>query len=447
MSNTQQFQNDNLSVKLSRHPGCRIRMDAIISPLAVQASYQKAIKTVGKEVSVPGFRKGKAPQDMILKNFSKHVEKEWKDIVLKTTFRDALELTKVYPFKEQSVSNASLKNISLQDGATLFYEYEAFPEVPSIDPKELSIKTPARKEVKEADVAQAIENLRLQHAEWQEITGRPAAEGDYVEIDIDAVEEPASNICKATRFEVAAGKMGDWMRNLIVGMSPGESAERMSEKEHHHDEECEKCESGEHQHEHAHFKPTLCRITLHAVKKPTLPDLNDELSKKFGINTVEELKKRVADDLNKQTDDEYANKLRALMEKSILNKYRFDVPSSLVDGQVEAQAEAIVAELKEQGVNDTALEAETKKVEHEVAERLNRDFCLYFIAQKVVQDNNIQISQDELMQELMRQVWLQQSGQSIIHPSMDAKEVRSRLYASLLVNKAIDFLIDHSKNA
>lgn len=446
----QQFQNDNVSVMLSREPGCRVRMEVAISPLAAKAAYEKATKVVGKEVSVPGFRKGKAPSEMIRKNFGKHVDQEWRDVVLNSAFRDAIELTKIYPFTEKSVNKANLKTISLQDGATVSYEYEAHPEIPNVDPKECAIKVIERKPVTDKDVNQTIENLRLQKAEWQEITARPAEEGDYVDITIDAIEEPVRNICKNMRFELAAGKMGDWMRQLLIGMSPGESGEKMSEKESghdEHDEHCTECESGDPHHHHEHFKPTLCRITLHNILKPTLPELDDELAKKFGINTLEELKTRVANDLNKNTEEEHQNTQRALMEKALFNKYRFDVPYSLVAGQLQEREAEITSELISQGVNEDILDQEVKNVQRNVAERLLRDYCLYFLAQKIANDNNIQINQDELMQELMRQLWLQQSGQSIINANMDAKEVRSRLYASLLVNKALDFLIEHSKNA
>jgi trigger factor len=84
-----QFQNENMTVDLKRDPGCLIRLDISLSPLATQAAYQKALKTVNKEVSIPGFRKGKAPQTLILKNYSQHVDREWRELLLNTAFGEA----------------------------------------------------------------------------------------------------------------------------------------------------------------------------------------------------------------------------------------------------------------------------------------------------------------------------------------------------------------------
>lgn len=444
-SNPQEYKNENISVTFTDHPGCRCNLEVTVSPLATQASYQKAIKLVAKEVSIPGFRKGKAPQDMIIKKYGQHVEREWKDILLNSTFHEAVQLIKIYPFNKSSVSKASIKSISLQDGAKLTYEFEAAPNVPSIEVDQLTITDVPRASVTDKDVKDTIEVLRLQHAQWNEVTDRPAAENDFVDITIDAIEDQGYNICKNTRFEIAAGKMGIWMRNLLIGMTPGQSAEKMSEKE-PHDDECKKCESGEHHH-HAHedFKPTLCRITLHSIKTPTLPEINSEFSKKFGIETVEELTTRVEEDLNKQAEEEQLTSLRKLMEFEILSKYPFDVPRSLVQDQVENQVESIEHELVEKNIPQDQLEAETLKIKENVANRLARDYCLFFLAQQVVKDNNIQITEQHITNELMRQMWLQQSGQSIIHKDMKPEEVRSRLYANVMVSEAIDYLIDHAK--
>lgn len=76
MANNQSFQNENISMTLTREPFCRVHLDVIVTPKAVKASHHQAMRNINKEVSVPGFRKGKAPESMVLKNFGSHVEKE-----------------------------------------------------------------------------------------------------------------------------------------------------------------------------------------------------------------------------------------------------------------------------------------------------------------------------------------------------------------------------------
>lgn len=438
---TQEFKNENLSLTLTQQPGCRIRLEVILTPLATQAAYKKAVKMVSKEVSIPGFRKGKAPEETIIKTYGKHVEREWKDLLLNTAFKESIELSEVYPFSKDSISKASIKNVSLQDGATIIYEYESQPTVPTVSINDLTINPISRTAITEKDIDRTLETLQLQHAQWNDVNDRPAAEGDFVDITIDAIDEPKQNICKNTRFQIATGKMGTWMRELIIGMTPGQAAEKVSEKE-PGESECKKCESGEEHHEHENFQPTLCRITLHSIKTPILPALDDDFAKKFGIETFDQLRIRIHSDLNKQADEELTQALRNAMEKKISITYPFDVPRSLIEDQIESQAEHIAQELEEKKLEESALKAETQNIKQMVANRLSHDYRLYFIAQQVVQDYKIKITEEELGQEYIRQLWLQQSGQSIINKDMKDQEIRSRLYANVLVNKALDYLID-----
>ena len=98
-----EFKNDNVQVIVSRSKGSRVKLEINVSPLATQAAYKQAIKAVGKEISRPGFRKGKAPDNYILQNYKGHVESEWNNILLNTSFQEALDLTKIYPFSKNNL--------------------------------------------------------------------------------------------------------------------------------------------------------------------------------------------------------------------------------------------------------------------------------------------------------------------------------------------------------
>lgn len=441
-NNQSTFQNDSLQINLKREPGCKILLDVVVSPEATKASYQKAIANIRKDVSVPGFRKGKAPEAMILQNHEKHVENEWKDLLLNTTLDEAIKLVKIFPFNRNSVKAASIKSASKQDGSKLSFEYEAAPEVPVISPETLSIPTVPLKTVTQKDIDDAIEDLSLQSAEWSDVTDRPAKDGDFVMIDIDDIGENAKNICTNSLFAVKKGKMGDWMRKLIVGMKSGESAEAMSEKE---DEDCKACEDGSHDHSHPDFIPTLCRITLHTIRHAKPHALDDDLAKKYGAANYPELLERVKASLEKRASDEQKDDQRRFMEHALLKNYHFDMPGSLVQGELKAVKKTIIDSLRAEGVEESKIAAEAKKIEEEAAVKYDRDFRLYFLTQKYAREQNIQVNQDDVMMELMRQMWLKQMGQNTIDTNMDPKEMQSQLQLQLLAVKALDQMIEKAK--
>lgn len=439
------FNNDNIKVEMRREPGCRILLEVNVSPDATQASYKKAVAAVKKEVSIPGFRKGKAPDDYVLKNFEKHVEREWKDILLNTTLSDSFQLTKVYPFNQNSVKAASIKNASKTDGALLTYEYEAAPVIPSINPGDITVPAVKAAEVKAKDIEEALEDLTLQSAEWSDVTDRPAEEGDFVVIDIDDIGETGSNICTDTLFSLSKGKMGDWMRRLIIGLTPGQHAEGMSEQDKHKDD-CKECADGSHDHNHD-FVPTKCRITLHKIRKASPHPVDDALAKKYGAPDAAELKSRIKQSLERKALEAQKDTQRRNVENSILQNYPFDMPISLVQGELKNVKKAIIDDLRRQGVAEADIPAEAKKIEEDAARRFERDFRLYFLTQKYAREHKIEVAKEEVAMEYLRQMWMQKMDNQQSMSAAETQERQAQLQMQMVTVKALDSIGEQAKKA
>lgn len=444
MSTQQQssFENENINVKVERHPGCRVRLEVAVSPKATQASQHKAMANIRKEVSIPGFRKGKAPEAMIVKNYEKHIEREWKDTLLNSSLDEAIHLIKIYPFNRNSVKSASIKSASLENGSLLTFEYESAPEIPEIDPATLSIQSVPAKVVTEKDVEATINDLRLQSGEWTDVEDRPVQEGDFVVLDIDDISEPGRNLVRETIFQAEKGKMADWMLNLVLGMSINDIAEGMSEKE-SHGSDCKDCEDGTHSH-NDDFVPTKCRIMLHRIRTVVPHAVDDALAKKYGAENADLLRERVKSSLEKRAIDEQKDMQRQLMEKALFQKYPFDIPSSLVAEEVKGAKEAFINTLKEKGASQETISIETANFDKEAAPKYERDIRLFFLAQKISKQHDIKVDSSEIMEELMRQMWLNQTGQSNLNMSMDIKDMQAQIQMRLMAGKALDFLVEKS---
>lgn len=431
------FQNENINGSASFAPGCIVNINATVSPKATQASYREALKQINKEVSIPGFRKGRAPEAMIEKNFNKHIDKEWKDLLLNTAFKEILQLIKILPFNDKSVKSASVKSISKENGATISIEYESFPRVPEVAPEVLSIPEFKRDQITEKEINQTLYDLQLDKAEWIDVTDRSPKEGDYVDLDIVAVEEPPKTICHKSRFRIVPESMGTWMRRLVLGMTVGQTAEGMSEKD---EGDCKSCEEGK-PHEHDNFRPTLCRITLHAIKEPKLPELDDEFAKKYGANDLADLKTKVTVNLNSRADAHLTQQKRWALQEQLVQKYPFDLPLSVTKEQIKAHKQEVINELKSRQVPEAAFDAEAKKIEEGILHRIIRDTSVYFIIHKVAKENHIEVSKDEVMNEWMKQLWYQQVGQNSIDVSQEPADVQANIHSQLLRNKTLDFLL------
>src|SRR5690242_12517421 len=100
------FQNDHLRCTLHQKPACVVEYAVEALEPLVQEARKKAIKKVAKEVSLPGFRKGKAPEQMVVKNFSTQVDKEWQQEIANVTFLECQKLAPVRLLKDGKINYA-----------------------------------------------------------------------------------------------------------------------------------------------------------------------------------------------------------------------------------------------------------------------------------------------------------------------------------------------------
>jgi len=427
-----EFKNQNISVVVEKAPGSKTKLHITVSPEAVKVAYAMAIKNINKEVSLPGFRKGKAPDSLVTQKFEKHVNDEWHNIVLNTSFSEALILSKLTPLSEKAVGKPQVKSLS-KEGAEFTIDFEAFPEVPTINPSDISLKKITPQSPTEEDVEDRIYDLRLNKAEWGTITDRGIQEGDFADLDIDSLEEEGFNICKDQGFLVSKGKIGEWLYKLLIGKHTHDVVEGISEKD-----ECKACDDHTHDH-HVHddepaFKPTRCKVTIKAIKKPNLPELDEEFAKKIGAENIDLLKERVKGSLDNELKEKAQQQLRREVEKKLAEKYPFEIPHSLIKAQQASAVEHRLQLLSKK--SDGKPVPSRKEVEEEIRKELEDAYRLYFICEKIAKDYNIEVSQDEIMQEFMVQAYMTRQGEGYIDPQMNAEEIRSRVHTHLLNKKA-----------
>jgi trigger factor len=432
-----EFKNDNVQVIVSRSKGSRVKLEINVSPLATQAAYKQAIKAVGKEISMPGFRKGKAPDNYILQNYKGHVESEWNNILLNTSFQEALDLTKIYPFSKNSVEKPQVKEISLENGSKVSMEYETTPEVPSIDFSKLNVKKHHPKPVTEQQKNDVITQIKLSHATWHDAKDEPVAVGDYVDLDIYNMDEKF-DICKDNRFCVEEGKIGKWLIDLLINKKVGETVTGLSENEHDHS--AESCDDPSHDHSSDHdFKPTNCKITIKGHFKAELPELDDALASKAGAPNVEELLVRIEKSLEKREENSIKQKQIREIEKQLQDQYVFDIPHSLLKQEAEKRYQHALHHL-DKDLNKDELQKKREELQEKAFHDVESAYRLYFITEKVAADNNISVSQEEIMQEFMKQMVNPQTA--IISQDMPPEEIRSRLSSFIISEKSRELMVE-----
>lgn len=409
-----EFKNENLSVKVERLPGSRVKFEISVSPKATEAAQVKALKNINKEILIPGFRKGKAPNNLILEKFKPQIDEESRNVLLNTAFSEAMQLANIFPLSQDTIK-PEIKSLSLENGAELVITFESRPEIPAINPKEITLKNVTPAAVTEKDIKDRLYELQLNQATWETVEGRGIQEGDFVSLDIESLDNGVQ-LCKDETFIASKENIGTWLYNLILNKNTHDVVEGVSEKE-----GCKECDDHTHVHpEEPEFKPSKLKVTIKSIKNPILPEINDEFAAKIGAETVEVLNTRVLSSLEKNNKDRAQQNLRNQLNEIILSKYSFDIPASIVKAS--------------SGQNS----------DPQTLNNIINSYRIYFITQKLAQDLNLSVSENEIMEEFMVQAYMTNPKESFIDPSSDPKEIQHRIQSYLLEKKVKDYLIEHA---
>jgi len=441
---TQEFKNDTVAVKVARQPGCKLHMEIAITPTAVQACYAKALKNVRNEVSIPGFRKGKAPEATVLKNFAAPIEKEWRELVLKTAFYEAVSLTRLEPLTNQSITRSSLKKCSKEEGAEAHFDYETHPHIPDVNVKDLHVELAEAKKVPESMVDAEIEKERLRLAQSEEVSDPEytVKAGDFVEVDLDVLENPARNVFQGRLFHVSKEHMPDWAFDAVIGLKTNESKEVMvapesADPHHVHTDEC-----------NHDTTPKQCRILIATIKRGALPEVDATFAKKVGFDSVEELRAKVRAGLEKYQENMAADISRSTVANKLLETYAIELPDQLVRAEIQTRLPHVrqYFEQKEGALPEGVAKTSDEEIKQQVLSISYAYLCCLFLTKKIAIQNGLKydVNYNDLMNELMQEQFTPVEHR-VIFQGMQPEEVRARLEIRLTIRKTLDWVISQLK--
>lgn len=421
--------NDNLTVHITKKPHCQIKFDITVKPEAVEAAYQKALKAINKEVNVPGFRKGKAPMQFIAEKYGSRIQKECVDIVLQTGFNEALQLTHIHPLKDGQIKRPVVHECSREKGAHFILEFEARPTIPAIQPEELHLSKIESAQVTDEERQNALQQVLLQFTTYEPIEDRATQENDFVDLDVTVLEEPPRQIINNQRTQVNSTGLPVWMKAKVIGLKAGESAEGETEQNP--------------QSPNPDFQPVPFRVTVNAIWEGKSPAVDDELAKKVGLQTVDELHKKIDERLEQEIQDDVYKQQIHQLENQLVEKYPVDLPHSYIDANKQSRLDDYLKQLEEHQQGSHAHE-NYSEIEKMIEESTIRSLQLFFLLRRVASDSQLEVTDEEVSQELAKQIALIPSGRSQIDIYSDKQKLREQLYNLALDRKIKQFLLDRA---
>ena len=424
--------NESVRVSIAKKPFCRVELHVTAAKTIVETARREAIKSVSKEISLPGFRKGKAPDDIILKKFPGDVEKKLHKEIADLAFVEAQKLAAIPILNNNSTISFDLKKHS-SDGAEVVFTFETEPKIPSPDAKLFNPKPVDRPEVGEKQIDEAVRQMMFFYAEWTPVEERPVKEGDFIMIDLDTVEgETTQKVFHHIRFEVVPERMAAWMRNLVLNAKSGEILEGMSEPDDTATEE-----------EKREFKPKKVRLHLLKVEQAVLPELNDEFAKKVGAPDVTSMRESIASILNQKADEKVQLGLREQVNDFLVENYSFELPLSLIETEKKHRHQQLLKDPKFRKSWEAMSQEERKKVEENLAEESSQAVRLFYLSRQMVHDAKLPITHKEVQDEAV--ATLNSYGMNKVEIEKISKEVYALALSKVILARAQDFIIQAQK--
>ena len=400
---------------------------------ALDSAYQKQ----KKQISVPGFRKGKVPRAMIEKMYGAGVfYEDAANILMQQTYAGAVDESGV-----DIVSRPTVEVTQIEKGQPFIYTAEVAvrPEVKLgkyLGVQVTKIDTSVSDEVVEA----AVEKERNNNARTVTVTDRPIANGDTAVIDFEGfVDGVAFEGGKGENhpLEIGSHSFIDTFEDQLVGKNAGDEVEvnvTFPEK---------------YQAADLAGKPAMFKVKIHEVKCKELPELNDEFAQDVSeFDTLEEYKADVKKHLEVEKENEAKKTKEDEAIQKIIDKSTMEIPEAMIETQCENMVNEFAQRLAQSGLSmeqymqfsGLTLDKLKEQVRPEAETRIKSSLVL----EQIAKDEKIEIADEELDAEIekMAAQYGMEADKLKEYIGDNEKESMKR---DLAVTKAVDLIMENVK--
>jgi trigger factor len=398
-------------------------LDIEIPVEEVERRQEEVARQLQRRASLPGFRKGRVPLEMVRQQYAETVEREFIEVFVPRFANEAIAEAKLLP-----VITPLVRNLSFGPGKPLRFEavIEVRPEVEAKDYKGIRVQRSARP-VEDTAVDAVLQQLREDSAVFADLA-RPAERGDVVLLDsvrVDANGRRMSGTrAKNRRIELGAPGVAPELDHGLLGAEAGQ--ERTVEIQYPADYPAEELAG----------KAARYLVSVRKIQEKKLRDLDDNLAKEvFGLPSLEELRSRVRLNLEGEERVRVRRELDAAVSIEIIRRNPFDLPGGLMQRTLERVIEEAV-----QG--RTVPEDLRKQLEERYRPGVEQSLKREVLLDAVARQEKLEVSDEEVAGEIQRMAQSDPRQAARVRARYQSAERREALRDSLLEHRALDWLID-----
>ena len=405
-----------------------------ITKAEFEAAKDKAFKKTGKNITVPGFRKGKAPRKMIEKLYGEGVFfEEAFNIIYPDAMEMAVEKSGIKPVGRADVD---LGDPAEEGGLTIIAKVPVEPEVELGEYKGIEVEKETVK-VLQADVKAELNRMAQRNARTETVE-RKAKKNDTVDIDFEGfVDGVPFEGGKAEHHELTLGSGAfiPGFEDQLIGCKAGDEKDVVvTFPEEYHAKEL----AG---------KEATFKYKVHKVEETILPEIDDEFAKDVSdtCETLDDLKKEITERLKAERQEAADNAFEEKVLDAVIDGMKADIPAAMIDAQVDTIVQDFGYRLQMQGMG---LEQYLKMTGTEMGaframfkDQAERQVKTRLALQKVVELEGITVSDKELEEEYAKMA--EQYKMEV--EKVKAIVSKEALEGDLKISNALEFIKKNAK--
>ncbi len=414
-----------------------VKLNITVPAVEATNAYNLAVRRVSQYVNIDGFRKGKAPRQVVEAQIGKErIKQEAIENLMPKVINEAINENNLDVITQPYITSYDFE---LGKDLTVSVHVETRPEVKLGEYKDLNVEVEDIPVTEEA-FNKALENIQSQYAEEKMVLDRPANATDIVNINFEGFtngEKIKGGEGRSYRLDLGHSTFIPGFAEQIVGKSLNDDFEiEVTFPEDYHDESLK-------------GRKASFKIHLNEIKERIIPEITDEFAQRVGkFNNVDELKADVRKYL--ETARENANKTKAENEvfKTVIDAAEVEIPQSMIDREADSLLADYKNRLAAQGIS---WEMVTKtRNEEEIMKDIQADARLRIknslVIDKIAKEENIKIAPadlDKKFQELGTAYGVSQ--QDIMKQISKNPEILGSLSQQAINDKVKEFLMANNK--
>ncbi|MEM8885809.1 MAG: trigger factor [Planctomycetota bacterium] len=366
---------------------CRKKVSVSIPSELVTEEFDKTYKNLIKSVPLQGFRPGKAPRRLVEKRYGDQVQLEVKQTLLDSAYERALKDNDLDPIAAPQIDNVAELEVKPSEAVSFEFTVTVKPEfeLPDIKAIEVSVK-PAT--VTDEQIDEQVRDLQRRRATHRP-SEDPIAEGDFVTLDAKGTADGEEIFhSEDLVYEVGTKFLGGLVTDdLDASLSGKEAGAEVTGNAY----------ASPHEPNHP-LAGMAVEVSAKVVdvKRPELPEVDEEFAKAFDFDSVEELRETVSKDVQSRLERERDKEIENLALEQLIEKSEFELPEDLIAQETDELAARAAYALQQEGKSEEEIAQKVAEMKAARAEESAAELRRFFVLDKIVDKERVLVTETEV---------------------------------------------------